>query len=186
MSKAAIFFADGFETIEGLTVVDLCRRAGIDIVTVSVTDTKNVVTSHQIPLQTDITIDELDFDSMDMLILPGGMPGTPNLEACEFLMEKLDDFYEAGKNISAICAAPRIFGKRDYLRGRKATCFPGVEKYLEGAHATGSKLEISDHIITSRGMGTAMDFGLAIVERLEGGEKAKQIAEQVTYEGWGK
>ncbi len=186
MSKAAIFFADGFETIEGLTVVDLCRRAGIDIVTVSVTDTKNVVTSHQIPLQTDITIDELDFDSMDMLILPGGMPGTSNLEACELLMEKLDDFYEAGKNISAICAAPRIFGKRDYLRGRKATCFPGVEKFLEGAHATGSKLEISDHIITSRGMGTAMDFGLAIVERLEGDEKAKQIAQQVTYEGWGK
>ena len=186
MSKAAIFFADGFETIEGLTVVDLCRRAGIDIKTVSVTDTKKVVTSQQIPLECDITIDELDFESCDMLILPGGMPGTPNLEACELLMEKLDDFYESGKNIAAICAAPRIFGKRDYLRGRKATCFPGVESFLTGAHATGSKLEISDHIITSRGMGTAMDFGLAIIERLEGGDKARQIADQVTYEGWGK
>ena len=181
MSKAAIFFADGFETIEGLTVVDLCRRAGIDIKTVSVTDTKKVVTSQQIPLECDITIDELDFESCDMLILPGGMPGTPNLEACELLMEKLDDFYEAGKNIAAICAAPRIFGKRDYLRGRKATCFPGVESFLTGAHATGSKLEISDHIITSRGMGTAMDFGLKMIEILVSPEKAQEIANQVLY-----
>ncbi|MCR4690428.1 MAG: DJ-1/PfpI family protein [Lachnospiraceae bacterium] len=184
MSKAAIFLADGFETIEGLTVVDLCRRAGVDLVTVSVTDSKRVVTAHRIPLETDLTISELDFDSLDMIILPGGIPGTPNLEACDQLMQQLNAFYEAGRYISAICAAPRIFGKRGYLKGRKATCFPGVESFLEGADYTGSKLEVADHLITSRGMGTATEFALAIVERLEGADKAKEIASQVTFEGW--
>ena len=182
MSKAAIFLADGFETIEGLTVVDLCRRAGIDIVTVSVTESKHVLTSHKIPLETDMVISELDFDAMDMLILPGGMPGTPNLEACGLLMEQVDAFYNAGRFISAICAAPRIFGKKGFLKGRKATCFPGVEGFLEGADYTGGKVEICDHIITSRAMGTANEFALAIIERLEGKAKADEIAKQVTYE----
>ncbi len=182
MSNAAIFLAEGFEMIEALTVVDLCRRAGIGLTTVSVTDHKRVVSSHKVPVEADLTIGQLDFDGQDMLILPGGMPGTSNLEACDILMGKLDEFHEAGRYLSAICAAPRIFGKKGFLRGRRATCFPGVEGFLEGAQATGGKVEVADHLITSRGMGTAMDFGLAIIERLEGKEKAEEIAAQVTYE----
>ena len=182
MSRAAIFFAEGFEMIEALTVVDLCRRAGIGIITVSVTEDKRAVSSHKVPIEADITIDELDFDGQDMLILPGGMPGTSNLEGCGLLMKKLDEFHSAGRYLSAICAAPRIFGKKGFLNGRRATCFPGVEGFLTGAEATGGKVEVADHLITGRGMGTAMDFGLAIVERLEGKEKAEEIAAQVTYE----
>ena len=181
MSKAAIFLAEGFEMIEALTVVDLCRRAGIDLVTVAITEDKRVVSSHKVPIEADITIRELDFDAMDMLILPGGMPGTANLEASELLMAQLDAFDAAGRYLSAICAAPRIFGKKGFLKGRKATCFPGVEGFLEGADATGSRVEVADHFITSRGMGTAMDFGLAIIERLEGAAKAEEIAHQVTW-----
>ena len=181
MSKAAIFLAEGFEMIEALTVVDLCRRAGIDLVTVAITEDKRVVSSHKVPIEADITIRELDFDAMDMLILPGGMPGTANLEASGLLMAQLDAFDAAGRYLSAICAAPRIFGKKGFLKGRKATCFPGVEGFLEGADATGSRVEVADHFITSRGMGTAMDFGLAIIERLEGAAKAEEIAHQVTW-----
>ena len=183
MSKAAIFFADGFETIEGLTVVDLCRRAGIDLCTVSVTADKRVITSHKVPLETDLTIDELDFDSCDMLILPGGMPGTPNLEACDLLMDQLDAFYAAGKYLSAICAAPRIFGKKGFLQGRKATCYPGVESFLTGADYTGGKVETDGIFITGRGMGTANEFALAIITRLAGAEKAAEVARSVTFEG---
>ena len=181
MSKAAIFLAEGFEMIEALTVVDLCRRAGIDLVTVAITEDKRVVSSHKVPIEADITIRELDFDAMDMLILPGGMPGTANLEASGLLMAQLDAFDAAGRYLSAICAAPRIFGKKGFLKGRKATCFPGVEGFLEGADVTGSRVEVADHFITSRGMGTAMDFGLAIIERLEGAAKAEEIAHQVTW-----
>ena len=89
MSKAAIFLADGFETIEALTVVDLCRRAGIELPTVSVMGTKRVVSSHNVLIEADQVIAELDFDSIEMIILPGGMPGTPNLEACDLLMQKV-------------------------------------------------------------------------------------------------
>ena len=182
MSKVAIFLADGFETIEGLTVVDLCRRAGIDLVTVSISDTKRVITSHKVPIETDILFSELDFDSMDMLVLPGGKVGTENLEACEPLMQKVDEFQAAGRNMAAICAAPRIFGKKGFLKGKKATCYPGVEGNLIGAEYTGSKLEIADNLIVSRGMGTSNEFALAIIERLEGKEKADEIAGKVTFE----
>jgi 4-methyl-5(b-hydroxyethyl)-thiazole monophosphate biosynthesis len=118
-----------------------------------------------------------------MLILPGGMPGTPNLEACPLLMEQLDVFAAAGKYLSAICAAPRIFGKKGFLTGRKATCYPGVESFLAGADYTGGKVETDGIFITGRGMGTANEFALAIIERLEGKEKADEVARSVTFEG---
>ena len=182
MSKVAIFLADGFETIEGLTVVDLCRRAGIDLVTVSISDSKRVMTSHKVPIETDILFSELDFDSMDMLVLPGGKLGTENLESCEPLMKKVDEFQAAGRNMAAICAAPRIFGEKGFLQGKKATCYPTNKEKLLGAEFTGSKLEIADNLITSRGMGTSTEFTLAIIERLEGKAVADDIAEAVTFE----
>ena len=182
MSKAAIFLADGFETIEALTVVDLCRRAGIELPTVSVTDTKRVISSHKVPVEADMVIADLDFDSIEMIILPGGMPGTPNLEACDLLMQKVDEFAAAGRFISAICAAPRILGKKGLLEGKTATCYPGVESFLAGANYTGGKVEIDGIYITGRGMGTANEFALAIVERLAGKEKADEVAKGVTFE----
>lgn len=175
MKSIAVFLAQGFEEVEALTVVDLCRRAGIQTEMVSITQDTFVTGAHGIKVQTDKLLKELDFDSLSMIVLPGGMPGTLNLEACEFLMEQLDDFYEKGKCIGAICAAPSIFGHRGYLKGRNACCFPSFEDQLEGAKISYNPVEVSDHVITSRSIGTAMDFGLAIVEKLLGREKAESL-----------
>ena len=124
MAKAGIFFAEGYEEIEALTVVDLCRRAGVEICMISVTGNDSVTGSHGICVKMDALLKEVDFSGLDMLILPGGMPGTKNLEGCAPLMEQLDRFYADGKWVAAICAAPSIFGHRGYLEGREAVCYP--------------------------------------------------------------
>ena len=181
MSKILVFLAEGFEEIEALSVVDLCRRAGIGVDTVAVSDQKTVTGSHGIPVLADVLFEEADFDNADMLVLPGGMPGTKNLEACEPLMQQLDAFYKAGKCVSAICAAPSIFGHRGYLQNRNACSYPSFEKELNGAKVSRESVEVSEHVTTSRGMGTAISFGLAIVERFCGGEKAQELAKAIVY-----
>ena len=181
MAKIAVFLAEGFEEIEGLTVVDICRRCRIDVETVSITDDRTVISSHKSPVLADITLDQADFNSYDMLVLPGGLMGTKNLEACDVLTGQLDAFYEAGKNISAICAAPSIFGHRGYLKGRKATSYPDFESHLEGAMVNHANVEVDGHVITSRGMGTSIDFALAIASRFVGADKAEEVAKQVMY-----
>lgn len=182
MSRIAVFLADGFEEIEALTVVDLCRRAGIETRMVSVMGREAVTGSHGITIQADALIEQTDFDALDMLVLPGGMPGTRNLESCVFLMERLDAFYREGKPISAICAAPSIFGHRGYLQGRCACCYPGFEEQLAGARVTTEQVEVSEHVTTSRGMGTAIPFGLAIVARFCGSRKAEELSEGICYQ----
>ncbi len=181
MSKVGVFLADGFEEIEGLTVVDLLRRAGIDTVTVSISNSRTVTGSHQIPVLADECIADTDFSALDMLLLPGGMPGTTHLEKCEPLMKQVDAFHRAGKYISAICAAPGVFGRAGILEGRDATVYPGLEGELKGAFPKTDPTVKSDHILTSRGMGTAIAFGLAIVERFQGKEAADQLAEKIVY-----
>ncbi len=181
MNRIAVFFATGYEEIEALTVVDLCRRAGIQTDMVSVTGKSQVVGSHGIDVAMDQLFEEVDFEALDMIVLPGGMPGTKNLEAHQGLMEQTDRFYQEGKGIAAICAAPSILGHRGYLKGRDACAYPGFESHLEGARVSDRSVEVSDHVITSRGMGCAIDFGLAIVEYLCGGAKAKELAETIIY-----
>ncbi|MCM1539771.1 MAG: DJ-1/PfpI family protein [Blautia sp.] len=181
MGKAAIFLAEGFEEIEALTVVDICRRSGITIDMVSITEKDRVVSSHGVEVKADKVFSQAEFDAYDMLILPGGMPGTKNLEACGPLMEQIDAFYEKGKYIAAICAAPSIFGHRGILKGRNACSYSSFESHLEGADVTKGPVEISDHVITSRGMGTAIDFGLAIAGVLGTEEKAEEVAEAIVY-----
>ena len=193
MSKIAIFLAPGFEEIEALTVVDLCRRVGIEVTMAAVVDNITeetgtddkagvlVTGSHGIAVKADAMLAEVDFDSLDMIVLPGGMPGTKNLEACETLMAQLDVFYKSGKNIAAICAAPSIFGHRGYLNGRNACSYPGFEGHLTGAHVTENPVEVSEHVITSRGLGTAIPFALAIVEHFCGMESAEELAKGVVY-----
>lgn len=180
MSKVAIFFAEGFEEIEALTVVDLCRRAGIEVDMVSIRDLEEETSSHNVCVKMDKKLSEYDF-AADIIILPGGMPGTKNLEACAPLMEKFDEFYKAGKWVAAICAAPSIFGHRGYLAGRKACSFPKFESELAGAEVSHNSVEIDGNVITSRGMGTAIDFGLAIVGVLCGNEKAEELAGTIVY-----
>lgn len=181
MSKVCVFFADGYEEIEALTVVDLLRRAGIETDMVSVTDNKTVTGSHQVSVVMDKLLEEVRFDETDMIVLPGGMPGTKNLEACTLLMEQVEDFYKKGKYVAAICAAPSILGHKGILKGRNACSFPEFESHLEGAVVSKNSVEISDKVITSRGMGCAIDFGLAIVAEFKGQEKADELAKKIIY-----
>ena len=181
MPKTAIFLADGFEEIEALTVVDLLRRADIDITTVSIMGRKNVTGSHKITVEADSLLEDADFDSLDMLILPGGMPGTTNLGACKALTDKIKEFDEKGKMLCAICAAPTVFGGLGILKGKKACCFPGREGDLLGADVQTTPVTKDGHFITSRGMGTAMDFGLAIIEHYQGIDAATSMASKIVY-----
>ncbi len=181
MRKVLIFLADGFEEIEGLTVVDLCRRACIDITTVSITDKAEVVGSHGIALKTDTTIDAADFTGADMIVLPGGMPGTKHLEVCDKLMNQVDAFISGGKKVAAICAAPTILGRKGQLNGKKACCYPGMEGELTGAEVSYDAVSVAGNIITSRGLGTAIPFTLAIIEALADKNTADRIATSVVY-----
>ncbi|MBO5094738.1 MAG: DJ-1/PfpI family protein [Lachnospiraceae bacterium] len=181
MSKVCVFFAEGYEEIEALTVVDILRRAGIDTETVSVTGNKTVTSSHRIPVVMDKLFEDVDFASVDMLVLPGGMPGTKNLEAHAPLMEQVDAFYESGKYVAAICAAPSILGHRGMLKGKRACAFPDFESHLEGARVTKDSVEQDGHVITSRGMGCAIDFSLKIVAVFNGQEAADALAEKIVY-----
>ena len=177
----AVFFANGYEEIEALTVVDLTRRAGIETWMVSITGERKVSGSHGIEVSMDKTLEEVDFKEVEMIVLPGGMPGTLNLEACEHLMEKVKEFDTAGKYISAICAAPTVFGHLGLLKGKKACCYPGMEEGLENAEVTFDAYAVSDHILTSRGMGTAIDFGLQIIARFQGKDAADEMAKKIVY-----
>ncbi len=181
MAKTAIFLADGFEEIEALTVVDLLRRAGIEIVTASIMGRKSVTGSHKITVEADVLLDDVDFDSTDMIILPGGMPGTTNLGACEPLKEKIQDFYNNKKMLAAICAAPTVYGKMELLDGVKACCYPGCEVDLKGALVQTSQVTRDGIFITSRGMGTAIPFGLAIIEHFQGRDAASDMAKKIVY-----
>ena len=181
MSKVYIFFADGFEDIEGLTVVDLMRRAGIDIQTVSIKETKEIRTSHGIDLLTDRTFGECDFSDADMLVIPGGMPGTKYLEEYKPLTELLTDFYQNGGKVAAICAAPGIFERLGFLKGRNATSYPSVMEQLKSARTSLEPVVVDGNVTTSRGLGTAIDFSLSLIGQLEGSAKAEEIAESVVY-----
>ena len=181
MKKIAIFFAEGYEEIEALTVVDLCRRAGIWVDMVSVTDSLQVTGAHGIPVVMDKMLAEVEFDTMDMLVLPGGMPGTRNLEQVSLLMEQVKAFAAAGKYIAAICAAPSVFGHLGLLAGKNACCYPGFEEELTGANVMFHPCEADGNIITSRGMGCAIDFSLKIIEKLENDDTASKIGRQIIY-----
>ena len=181
MSKIAIFFAEGYEEIEALAVVDVCRRLKLEIDMVSITEERAVTGAHGISVGMDKVFGEIDCVDYDMLVLPGGMPGTRNLEACAPLMEQIDAFYEKGKYIGAICAAPSIFGHRGIVKGRKACCYPGFESHLEGAEVTLGPVEIDGNVVTSRGMGTAIEFGLAIGRLFVEEEQVEALAKGIIH-----
>ena len=166
--------AEGFEEIEALTPVDMLRRAGLEVKTVGIAS-KEVTGSHGITVVSDITPEEIG-EEITMLILPGGMPGSANLDAWEQMDALLARTLAGGGRVAAICAAPMVLGKRGYLQGKHAVCYPGFEEYLEGATVTDARVERDGKVITSKGMGAALEFGLALVEVLCGKEKAEQIA----------
>ena len=181
MSKVYIFLAEGYEEIETLTVVDLLRRAGIDIQMVSITGEKMVRGAHGINVEADVLYEEVNIKEADMLVLPGGMPGTKNLMAHGELVSHLKQFHEEGKPVAAICAAPMILGENGILEGKKAVCYPGFESNLKGATVLKEEAVTDGNVITSRGLGTAIEFAGAIITYFEGEEKAKEIKDSVIY-----
>lgn len=169
------FLANGFEEIEALATVDILRRADIDVLTVGVGEDV-IIGSHQIPVLADIREAGVKLDeNLEAVILPGGMPGTINLENSEAVQKALDFALEKDCLICAICAAPLVLGHKGILEGKKATCYPGFEKDLIGADATGSFVETDGKVITAKGAGIAIDFALKIVEALKDKETADKI-----------
>lgn len=179
--RVCVFLADGFEEIEGLTVVDLLRRAGIEVTTVSVTKEYTIHGAHGIDVLADKMFDEVEYGEQDMFVLPGGMPGTINLKEHKGLEELLKKFHQKDKYLAAICAAPSVFGQYGFVNGKKATCYPGFEEMLEGAQVVKDAVAIDGNIITSRGMGTAIPFSLSLIEVLNSKEKADEIGKSILY-----
>jgi len=163
-----LHLAKGFEEIEAVTVVDVLRRGGVAVQMVSMEPTLEVAGSHHIIVKADMMFHDADYDTCEMMILPGGMPGTNNLMNHRELMETLARFASEGKPIAAICAAPMIFGRTGLAAGRKATIFPGMENELKGATLSTDNVVIDGNMITSKGPATAMAFGLALVGYLKG------------------
>ena len=160
-----VYLADGFEETEAITPIDLLRRAGKKVITVGVGD-NIVVGSHGIPVVVDTIVQEAPLiDELEMIILPGGMPGTLNLEKSEYVQKAIDFCMEKNITIGAICAAPSILGHKGLLNGKKAVCYEGFESQLEGAEIGMGAIAVDGNIVTARGAGVAVQFGLALVEK---------------------
>jgi 4-methyl-5(b-hydroxyethyl)-thiazole monophosphate biosynthesis len=177
-AKIYLFLAEGFEEVEAITPLDVLRRAGLDVYTVSISDQLEVTGKQKITVKADLQYEQVDFDNAQMLILPGG-PGADRLNEHKYLKERLVEFAEKGKYIAAICAAPYIIGEMGLLKGHNATCFPGYEQRLQQATVTGNKVEVSGKFITAKGVGAAMDFSLAIVEQLIDKVTADELARRM-------
>jgi len=173
--------ADGFEEVEALAVVDVLKRAEIEVCMVSITEKRLVTGAHQIGVSADICFGEADFDKCDMIFLPGGMPGTLNLKNHKGLAGKIKNFDKSGKKLAAICAAPSILGEMGLLDGKRAVCFPGFEDSLKGAVITNERVVMDGNIFTSKGMGTALDLGLEIVKHVISAEKSEELARTIQY-----
>ena len=181
MSKVYLFLADGFETVEALAPVDVMRRAGIEVTTVSIMKRKEVVSAQDVTVLTDALFEDLCYDDADALVLPGGGVGTDNLSAHEPLRSHLVEAHAKGTLVAAICAAPMVFGRIGILEGRKATCYPGCEGDLFGAEYTATAVEHDGNIITGCGPGVSFDFGFAIVERLCGSDVVATLRSQMQF-----
>lgn len=176
-----VFLATGFEEIEALAPIDIMRRAGLDVATVSINAEKAVVGAHGVPVVADILLDEVDFEAAEMIVLPGGLPGSTNLDACESLREGIRRAYADDKSLAAICAAPMVYGHMGLLRGRRATCYPGCEGHMEGAEYTAAIVEEDGPFITGRGPAAALEFGYALVERILGEGASLPLREGMMY-----
>lgn len=173
-----VFLADGFEIIEALAPVDMLRRAKIDVKTVGVSS-EIVTSSCGVGVKCDMTIDEFDFYDVEAVVLPGGMPGTLNLENSSAVQKGIDNANNTNAFICAICAAPSILGHKGLLSGKKAVCFPGFENSLEGSEQCREYVVTDGKFITAKGAGVCIDFGLEIVKQLRNEELANEIRKSI-------
>jgi 4-methyl-5(b-hydroxyethyl)-thiazole monophosphate biosynthesis len=174
--RTFVFLADGFEEIEAIVPIDILRRADIEVTTVSVSDNYEVCGAHGISVLADSLFAETDFSNSDLLLLPGGMPGTKHLDEHEGLKKLIQRQADQSKNIAAICAAPSILGKMGLLQGKEAICYPGFENQLHGALVSTSSVVQSGFITTAKGPGAAVDFALHLVGVLKGNDVMNQIS----------
>ena len=176
-----LFLAEGFEEAEAVVTLDILRRGGLKVITVSLTGQNAVAGAHGIAVVADQLFDETDFSKGDMLVLPGGNPGTENLSEHEGLRILLLRYGSEGKRIAAICAAPSILGELELLKGKRATVYPGYENSLKGAIVTDAPVVKDGTVILAKGPGMAFDFGLAIVNELMGQKKADEVADGMLW-----
>lgn len=182
MKQALIFLAEGFEEMEAVTPLDLLRRAGIDAKFVSLGATMDVTGSHGVTYRADMLFDIKEAKKADMLILPGGMPGSKHLMENKDLGKLLCHFHESGKYVCAICAAPMVLGHLGIVKGKQATIYPGMEEFLIGATPVKTPVCVDKNVVTSRGPGTAMTFALTLVELLAGKEAADTLKGDIVYQ----
>jgi 4-methyl-5(b-hydroxyethyl)-thiazole monophosphate biosynthesis len=180
--RIAVYLADGFEEIEAVSIIDVLRRADLDVVVVSVTGKTEVTGAHQLKVVADALFENVKFNEIDMIVLPGGMPGASNLDAHPGLKELIMKFNSENKPLAAICAAPLVYGNLGILMGKQAVCYPGFEKYLKGAEILSVPVAVSGNVITGRGVGVALKFALKIVEKMVSVEKAEWLAKQILVE----
>lgn len=181
MAKVYEFMANGTEEIEALTVIDVLRRGGIETVTVSITGSEYIEAAHGVIIKCDTTIEETDLSDADFLLLPGGLPGATNLLEHEGVREALLKQAADGKRIGAICAAPMILGDLGLLKGKKATCYPGFEKYMDGAEYTADLYTIDGKVITGCGPAATLPYSYAILEILTDKDTVEGLKEGMMY-----
>lgn len=177
-----VYLAQGFEETEAITPIDMLRRAEKKVITVGVGDNV-VMSSHGIPVVTDTIAQEAPLtDDLEMIVLPGGMPGTLNLEKSEYVQAAIDFCMERNIPVGAICAAPSILGHKGLLKGKKAVCYQGFESQLDGAEIGSEAVAVDGNIITARGAGVAMQFALALVEKAVSKEESDRQFKAVMCE----
>ncbi|MDR1120424.1 MAG: DJ-1/PfpI family protein [Dysgonamonadaceae bacterium] len=175
--NAFVFLATGFEEIEAMATADILLRGGVSVTMVSITGDLVVQGAHGLPVVAEKLFEQVtDFSSADLLVLPGGLPGSDNLQAHPGLRALLVSHDKQGKRIAAICAAPRVLGSLGLLKGKSATCYPGTEPLLTGAIFENAPVVSSGNIITGKGPGFVFEFALKLVESLQGKAKAEEVA----------
>jgi len=178
MPKVAIILADGFEELEAVAIIDVLRRAGIDVVSAGLKEGP-VSSARKVKIIPDASIDEINSNDFDMVVLPGGLPGSDNLNADKRVGDLIRDFNDKGKVTGAICAAPYVLANAGILEGKHATSYPSFKEKLGNVEYEEKPVVTDGNVMTSRGPGTAICFGLAIVERFSGSEKAQQVKESM-------
>ena len=188
MAKVFEFLAEGFEEIEALAPVDILRRGGVDVKTVSISSSEWVTSSHGVTVKADLVFGSpADYADADLLMLPGGLPGSTNLNAHDGVRRALLDQYERGRRVAAICAAPMVFGSLGILRGKRATCSPGFEKYLDGAEYTAELVTVDGNIITGKGPAASLPYAYTLLSLFVGEDQGRQLQVGMLYAqlmGW--
>ena len=182
MAKVYVFLADGFEDVEALIPIDVLRRGGVEVVTISTTVFPLVESAHGVNIEADLQFDQADYSDADLLMLPGGMPGASNLFAHEGVREVLLNQYKAGKKIAAICASPAVvLAPLGILDGKRATCYPGFEKALEKTTYTGDLVTVDGNVTTAEGPAAAFLYAYELLTQLVDKQTSDQIAEGMRY-----